>query len=47
MSNTFTDTELVIISLVLSQQREQYDDIEMQRQITEISTKAREAASDA
>ena len=38
----FTNTELIIISLVLSQQRDQYEG-KTRRQIDNISTKARKA----
>lgn len=43
MSDTFTDVELITISLVLGQNADQYDDLETKRRISRISTKAREA----
>ena len=43
MSDTFTDFELITISLVLGQNADQYDDLETKRRISRISTKAREA----
>ncbi len=43
--SSFDDTELAIIALVLSQNAEQYGDIEDTRRVKQIATKAREQMS--